>query len=221
MIRRMMPHAATLVLCLTAAMPARACDIALLLAIDVSGSVDAGEYRLQVDGTADALGDPAVAEALVAAGAALAVVQWSGAGMQAVALPWTRVADAGDVAELAARARALPRAFDGSDTAVGDAIGFSAKLFADAPSCRRRVIDISGDGPQNAGGSLASGRGAAISAGIAINAIAIEDIGISLTEYFRRSVITRDGFVVTARGHVEYPPAIRMKLLREVERPAF
>jgi Ca-activated chloride channel family protein len=210
-----------LAVCLTAAPPAAACDIALLLAIDVSGSVDAAEYRLQVDGTADALADPQVIEALVAAEAAVSVMQWSGAGMQLTVLPWTRVAVEADALTLSAASRALPRAFDGSDTALGDAILAAAAAFGQAPACRRKVIDISGDGPQNAGGPVAAARRAAIAADIAINAIAIEDIGLSLTAYFRAQVITRQGFVVTARGHSEYPAAIREKLLREIEQPAF
>jgi Ca-activated chloride channel homolog len=212
---------AVLILCLTMPPSARACDIALLLAIDVSGSVDAGEFRLQVDGTADALADPAVADALVAASASLSIVQWSGTGMQQVVLPWTTVASLADAARLSDTARALPRVYDGSDTAVGDAIAFSAATFDAVAGCRRQVIDISGDGPQNAGLPLAASRGDALARGIGINAIAIEDIGVSLTEFYRRLVISENGFVVTARGHLDYPRAIRMKLLREIEQPAF
>ena len=208
-------------LSLSVASPVAACDIALLLAIDVSGSVDAGEFRLQVDGTADALADPAVADALVAASASLSIVQWSGEGMQQVVLPWTTITSLADAARLSDVARALPRVYDGSDTAVGDAIAFSAATFDTVSGCRRLVIDVSGDGPQNAGMPLADSRGEAIARGISINAIAIEDIGVSLTEFYRRFVISKYGFVVTARGHLEYPRAIRMKLLREIEQPAF
>jgi Ca-activated chloride channel homolog len=148
-------------------------------------------------------------------------VQWSGTGMQTTVLSWTRIATLADVAALADAARALPRAYDGSDTAVGDAIAFSTATFAAVADCRRRVIDISGDGPQNAGLPLSPSRGAALAAGIEINAIAIEGMGVSITEFYRRYVISKDGFVVTARGHLDYPRAIRAKLLREIERPAF
>ena len=216
-----LPLSLGIALSLSAASPLAACDIALLLAIDVSGSVDAGEFRLQIDGTADALADPAVADALVAAAASLSIVQWSGAGMQQVVLPWTTITSLADAARLSDTARALPRIYDGSDTAVGDAIAFSAATFDAVAGCRRQVIDISGDGPQNAGLPLAKSRGDAMARGIAINAIAIEDIGVSLTEFYRRLVISEYGFVITARGHLEYPRAIRMKLLREIEQPAF
>lgn len=126
-----------------------------------------------------------------------------------------------EIADFAARARDLPRAYTGSDTAVGEAIAFSVQQFGAVADCRRKVIDISGDGPQNAGFPLAPERAGAMAAGIEINAIAIEDIGrsIPITEFYRRSVITTNGFVITARGLEDYPRAIREKILREVAKP--
>jgi len=67
---------------------ARGCSLALLLAIDISGSVDDGEYRLQVDGTADALSDPDIQAALLSGPVTLAVMQWSAVGMQKIVQPW-------------------------------------------------------------------------------------------------------------------------------------
>lgn len=203
------------------AAPGAACDVALLLTVDVSGSIDRGEYRLQVEGMAAALDDPEVAEALLLGQAALGVVQWSGAGKQAVSMPWRRMLSPAEVADFARRARELPRAYTGSDTTVGEAIAFAVDQFAAVPDCRRKVIDISGDGPQNAGAPLGPARGAAAAAGVEINAIAIEDPGrsIPITEFYRRYVVTRNGFVVTARGLTDYPRAIREKVLREVARP--
>lgn len=198
---------------------AAACDVALMLAVDVSGSIDAGEYRIQMDGTADALADPAIAEAIVAGNIAIAMVQWSAGGMQALVLDWQRPATTFEVMSLSERMRATPRAFAGADTAVGEAIGFAADQFAPAGDCRRKVIDISGDGAQNAGLPLAGFRNAALKAGIEINAIAIESIGLSITEYYRRFVIGPEGFVMTARGHLDYPATIRRKILREIGQP--
>lgn len=202
--------------------PLRACDTALLLAIDISGSIDTGEYALQVQGLADALIDPAVAEALERGQVALSVVQWSGRGQQALVIPWRRMLSADEIARFSATARRLPRAFAASDTAVGEAIAFSVAQFGAVADCRRRVIDISGDGPENAGSSVAQARGAAQAAGIEINAIAIEDMGPSapITAFYSRLVITRDGFAMTARGLLDYPRAIRAKILRELEKPA-
>jgi Ca-activated chloride channel family protein len=125
-----------------------------------------------------------------------------------------------DIDTFRARVTDLDRSWDGSDTAVGDAIAFAVREFAPVADCSRRVIDISGDGDQNAGGPLPPSRGLAIKGGIAINAIAIEGIGLSITEFYRRRVITSKGFVLTARGHGDYPRAMRAKLLREIEKPA-
>jgi Ca-activated chloride channel homolog len=210
-----------LALCLTLPAAAPACDTALVLAIDISGSIDAGEYALQTEGLAFALRDPAVAEVMVQGQVALAVVQWSGVGRQALVMEWQRMLDPDRVNAFAEAAAALPRAFTASDTAVGDAISFSATQFAAVPDCRRRVIDISGDGPENAGFTVARAREAASKARVEINAIAIEDMGSSapVSNFYRRWVITKGGFVITARGLADYPRAIREKLLRELSKP--
>jgi Ca-activated chloride channel family protein len=211
---------AALFLCLTA-QPAAPCETALLLSIDVSGSIDAGDYRLQTDGLASALQDPEVAEALVKGQVALAVVQWSGTSEQALVLPWQRMLAPRDVTRFAARAAAIPRAFQGSDTAVGQAIRFATAQFAAVPDCARRVIDISGDGQENAGFTDAAARREAIAAGLTLNAIAIEEPGeaIPITSYYRRWIITPEGFVVTARGLQDYAETLRLKLLRELAKP--
>lgn len=203
-----------------ASAPAQACDIALALAIDISGSIDAGEYALQVQGLADALEDPAVAEALLRGQVALSVVQWSGVSQQALVLPWRRMLSLAEISRFATAARALPRRFAASDTAVGEAIAFAAAQFAAVPDCKRRIIDISGDGAENAGFTVTRERAAAQAAGITLNAIAIEDMGLPtpITAFYRKLVITRDGFVITARGLVDYPRAIREKLLRELSK---
>lgn len=214
-----MLRAILLSLCL--ATPAAACETALLLAIDVSGSIDSGEYRLQVEGLADALRDPEVAEVLERGQVALAVVQWSGVGRQVLSLPWRRMLSAAEIRRFSDAARAMPRAFRASDTAVGEAIGFSVAQFDAVPDCLRKVIDVSGDGPENVGFTIPQTRGDAISAGIEINAIAIEDMGQSapISAFYKNWVVTPRGFVMTARGLQDYPRAIRAKLLRELSRP--
>ena len=203
------------------AQSALACNAALVLAIDVSGSIDRGEYMLQTEGVAAALSDPEVAAALVQGQTALSVVQWSGAGQQAVSLPWRRMLSDAEVRRFATAAAAMPRAYTGSDTAPGDLIDFAADQFAAVADCGRRIIDISGDGQQNAGGSTPQARNRAFQDGISINGIAIEDMGasLSITEYYRRFVITRGGFVMTARGLGDYPATLRMKILKELEKP--
>ena len=198
------------------ALPARACDTALVLAIDVSSSIDIGEYRIQVDGLAQALRDPEVVDALVLGETAVTVVQWSGVGLQDVSIPWVQVRTPQDAARIADQAAKMRRAFIGSNTAVGDALRYAAALFASAPDCARKVIDVSGDGTQNAGTDPASMRRRLQSNGITVNGLAIESLGLAITGYYQRSVITPDGFVITARGHTDYLRAIREKIKREV-----
>lgn len=211
---------AALLACLTA-QPVFACETALLLSIDVSGSIDAGDYRLQTEGLAFALSDPEVAEALVRGQVALAVVQWSGTNEQALVLPWQRMLSDPDVQRFAARSLAIPRAFSGSDTAVGQGLRFATAQFAAVPDCRRKVIDVSGDGQENAGFTDAKARAEAIRAGLTINAIAIEEPGpaFPITNYYRRRIITPGGFVMTARGLQDYAETLRLKLLRELVEP--
>ncbi|WP_103332941.1 DUF1194 domain-containing protein [Pseudotabrizicola formosa] len=215
-------RAFALCLALLCPSPAQPCDVALVLAIDVSGSIDAGEYAIQSAGTAAALQDPAVAAALLAGQAALAVLHWSGQGQQAVVLPWTRMRSPQHITDAATHIRTTPRAFAGSDTAVGQAIDASLALFAQVPECKRKIIDISGDGPENSGNTARAARSRANAAGVAINAIAIEDLGQStaITQFYRNWIITPGGFVMTSRGLAAYPQAIRQKLLRELEKPA-
>lgn len=211
---------AVLICCLTA-LPALSCETALVLSIDVSGSIDTADYQLQAGGLASALTDPEVVEALVRDQVALAVVQWSGTGQQAVALDWQRMLSPQSVARFATRAAAMPRAFNGSDTAVGQGLTFALAQFAAVPDCARRVVDISGDGPENAGFTDAEARAQATTLGIAVNAIAIEEPGPAapVTAYYRSWVITPGGFVVTARGLKDYAATLRLKLLRELADP--
>ncbi len=197
----------------------QACDTALVLSVDVSNSVDPGEYRLQVDGMADALQDPEIVEAMVRGEVAIAVMQWSGEARQQVSIPWRQVRTALDAESLSQEARLMSRAFILSDTAPAEAIYFAINMFRDAPDCRRKVIDVSGDGTPNAGRGTSAARQTAQRAGITINGIAIEALGMAITTFFQRQVITRDGFVITARTHRDYPNAIRRKLIRELTQP--
>jgi len=197
---------------------AQACDTALILTMDVSNSVDAAEFRLQTDGLADALQDPEIIDTMVATNTHVAVVQWSGADKQEISIPWTSMRTALDVQSLAQKSRLLTRAFVLSDTAPAEAIYFSLDMFNDVPHCVRKVIDISGDGTPNAGTDVRAARNNAEQQGVTINAIAIESLGLAITNFYRQGVITRDGFVMTARTHREYPTTLRAKILREISR---
>jgi Ca-activated chloride channel family protein len=208
--------ALTLALALLPAAPASACATALILAIDVSNSIDEGEYLIQSEGLATALDDPAIAEELVRGQIALSVIQWSGVGRQQVSIPWRRMTTPAEVRAFSVEARNMPRAFVMSDTAVGALIAAGLGHFGPVADCKRRVIDISGDGSDNAGTDPTAGRRAAEAQGVQINALAIEGIGVAITNFYRTRVITRDGFVMTARGHTTYAETLRQKILREV-----
>ena len=194
----------------------RACETALLLAIDVSNSVDVGEYRLQVDGLADALLDPEIIDALLQGQVMLSVMQWSGETDQRMSLPWTQMRTEADIFAFSKAARNLKRDFMLSNTAPGNAIRFALEQFPAVNQCSRHIIDVSGDGAANAGTGTAAARRDAELRGVIINGIAIESLGISITQYYRRNIITQYGFVITARRHTDYPRAIREKIKREL-----
>lgn len=203
------------------AAPALACDIALILAMDVSGSVDAHEFELQSQGVAQALRDPAVRDALTHGQVSLGVVQWSGAMEQAFSIPWERLTTRAEVDALATRIARMQRAFAGSNTAVGEAIAFSAEQFSQVRDCDNWVIDVSGDGDENEGYTLPQERRAAYQSGIVINGLAIEAAGLArpITSFYNRWVVTPGAFVITAQQHDDFARAIREKLLRELVPP--
>ena len=153
---------------------------------------------------------------MVRQNAAIAVVQWSGQDRQELTLPWTRIRTSLDAARLADASQLMPRAFVLSDTAPAEAILFALPLFAQVPDCKNKVIDISGDGTPNSGSSTRDARNMAEQIGVTINGIAIESMGLAISNFYRGAVITRNGFVITARTHREYPGAIRRKILREL-----
>jgi Ca-activated chloride channel family protein len=148
-------------------------------------------------------------------------MHWSGNGYQQVSLGWHSMTTQPSVARFAAFVRRVERPRHYSDTAIGDAIFFSLEHLQSKTDCARHVIDISGDGEENAGLTLAAARKAATDARVTINAIAIEEVPDlhPLTGYFRRWVATPDGFVITANGVADYPRAIRIKLARELAKP--
>lgn len=193
-----------------------ACDLALVLAVDVSGSVDAEEYRIQMDGLAVALGDGIVAEALVDAKASVSLIQWSGTSRQAQTVPWTTITSLADVAKLADRIADDPRLWRNYSTAIGEALNLSVAAFGAVPTCRRKVIDVSGDGTSNEGVAPQSVHADIRAQGIVVNAIAIETDDTDLTAYFYENLIVGEGaFVITANGFEDYPDQIRRKLQRE------
>ncbi|WP_121065842.1 DUF1194 domain-containing protein [Chachezhania antarctica] len=199
--------------------PVAACELALALAVDVSGSVDPGEYRLQMDGLVEGLRDYVVSEALVRAEAEVSLVQWSGSSRQRVSVPWTRIDSYEALDDLTAEIATAPRVWRNFSTAIGEALDFTMQSFDSVDHCRRMVIDVSGDGVSNEGIAPTGIHPDLRRRGITVNAIAIEEGDAELTAYFFENVIMGEGaFVVTALTFEDYPARIRRKLLREVAR---
>ena len=195
-------------------------DLELVFAIDSSGSVDFDEFELQASGIAHAFRDPEVIEAIMGAtpnGIAVSVVQWSGRHQHLAVIDWTKVTDASSAYAFAAMIEGTGRVLIG-ETAIADALRFATEQLAYGPfQGARRIIDISGDGPTNAGGDPDPIRDAAVWAGITINGLAILDESPTLDLYYADHVIGGpDAFVVTAQDYRDFARAIRMKLLREI-----
>ncbi|RDC73423.1 DUF1194 domain-containing protein [Rhodovulum sp. 12E13] len=197
---------------------AQACETALLLAVDVSNSIDAGEYRIQTRGMAAALRDAVVVDAMVQGRNAIAVMQWSGTGMQEMTIPWRRIGSAAEMEALAAEVEGMRRAYIGANTAIGEAVRRGVTQLLTQPDCARLILDVSGDGPDNAGTQIDDARWQATRAGVTVNGLAIDGLGAATTTYYERRLVTPDGFVETARGFTDFPRAICVKIRREVSR---
>ncbi len=130
------------------------CRQALALGLDVSSSVDAGEYTAQIDGLAQALDDVQVRRALTGTTkghVALLVYEWGGKNQQSIIQPWLEITDNTRVDQVIATLRGHNRSFGGQPTALGYAMGFGAVQLAANPDCDRQTLDISGDGVNNDG----------------------------------------------------------------------
>ncbi|HWL83573.1 MAG TPA: DUF1194 domain-containing protein [Roseomonas sp.] len=198
-----------------------AVDVALVLAVDASGSISPEEFRLQREGCAEALTHPAVLAAItggLVGAIGVALLEWGAPGGAETVVPWHRVTDAASAGILAAALREAPRSRQ-SWNAIGDAIAHAATLLEDAPyEAVRRVIDVSGDAPDMRSHRPApAARDAAVAAGITINALAIEQANPGLSERYAAEVIGGPGaFVMEAAGRADFARALRAKLVREI-----
>ncbi|MEM9048980.1 MAG: DUF1194 domain-containing protein [Pseudomonadota bacterium] len=212
--------AALLALGVLAAGPVRACSLALVLALDISSSVNAHEYRLQIGGLAAALRDPEIRAAVLATAPVFATVfEWSGHAQQSDVLPWTRLSAPADIDALAARLDAHIRPYDSFATAIGEALAYGLDRFDALPvGCARRVIDISGDGVTNEGRLAIALHPQAAQRGVTVNALVIKGANPDPEAHYRYNVITGPGaFLMVARnGFEDYPALIKGKLLREI-----
>ncbi|MGI9424984.1 MAG: DUF1194 domain-containing protein [Hyphomicrobiaceae bacterium] len=218
--------AGTIVMCLglisSSGRTSTSVDLVLVLALDVSGSVDNNEFHLQRGGLAAAFKDHRVVEAIsrgLRKRIAVAAVQWAGLEKQAVVVPWTIVNDAESAARFSDSVTKMDRSYQNSETHISGVINFGTDLIKIAPvTAERRVIDISGDGMDNVGYSPHRARNRALRFGVTINGLAILNETPRLQEYYHHNVIGGpDAFVIKANRYEDYADAILRKLIREID----
>ena len=207
----------------------QAVDLELLLAVDVSWSMDLDEQQLQREGYISAMRDPEVWRAISSGGNSritLMYVEWAGQHIQEIVIPWTLIDGPAALEAFASRLEKAPISRNRM-TSLSGAIAFSAKQFGTGGFRGvRRVIDISGDGPNNSGGPVEAARDEAVNQGIVINGLPIIlkpdhrsgffDIR-DLDKYYKDCVIGGFGaFVIPVRSKSEFAPAIRRKLILEI-----
>jgi hypothetical protein len=215
-----------------AAVAAEKVDLLLVLAADVSRSVDSGKFQLQRDGYATAISDPRVLEAISSGRngrIGLSFIEWSGAGSQRVLIDWTRVGNAEEAKGFGDHLLEAPRSF-ADRTSISGAIDFSMGQFAKAPfESERRTIDISGDGTNNAGRDVTLARDEALAQGVTINGLVIlSETPLAwnpdhtnpqggLDNYYRSHVVGGTGaFVIVAENFASFGQAIIKKLIAEI-----
>ena len=203
-------------------------DVALVLAVDASGSIDGDEFKLQKEGIAQAITNAEVLKAIASGRSgriAIAYVEWGGPQMARTVVAWMIVADSGSANGFAQALLAAPRSAQ-SYNAIGDAIDHAVALLAGC-GCRaaRRVIDISGDNVDMRSARPAhQARDEAVRQGIVINALAVLDTKTqsfagrpTLAEYFEAEVIGGMGaFVITAKDRADFTRAMRQKMIQEI-----
>jgi Protein of unknown function (DUF1194) len=210
-------------------------DAAVVLAADVSRSIDDGEFALERRGYAEAIQSQKLLDAISTGphGAiALAYVEWAGESEQMIVVDWAVIGNAADARAFAAALGAAPRSFVGR-TAIGSAINFAFALFSKAKfAADRRVIDVSGDGTSNQGSPVTAARDAAVGAGAIINGLTIFNRRAAamggylalhtnppggLAQYYRDNVIGGTGaFVVPIDDFNSFGDAMVRKLVNEI-----
>jgi len=199
---------------------AAACRLALVLALDVSSSVDNVEYRLQRTGLAAALNAPDVRHAILQGGqghVALAVYEWSGRYKQRILLDWLALRGPGDIDRAVAELAQGDRFERMHPTAMGYGLGYGAQMLQRGPDCARRVIDVSGDGVNNEGfGPRLAYKHFPLS-GVTVNGLVILGHDADVLDFYRSQVIRgRNAFVEVASGFKDFEAAMARKLYREI-----
>lgn len=156
-------------------------DLLLVLAADVSTSVDDSKFQLQREGYAAAISSPQVLDAITSGPhrrIAVCFVEWSGADAQELVIDWTLIGDADAARRFAGQMLEAPRSFTDS-TSISGGIDFAVAQFDHAPyEATRRIVDLSGDGDNNAGRDVTLARDEAIAKGVTINGVVLLGEGL-------------------------------------------
>jgi hypothetical protein len=207
-------------------------DLLLVLAADVSRSVDHQKFMLQREGYAAAVSDPQVLDAIRSGPhgkVALLFVEWSGFGAQKVVIDWTPIDGPAAARRFGDQLVEAPRSF-ADRTSISGGIDFSVEQLKRAPfESTRRTIDVSGDGTNNAGRDVRIARDETVAKGITINGLVIlserqvpwnpehTNPPGGLEKYYRENVIGGPGaFVVVAEGFQSFGRAIIKKMIAEI-----
>ncbi|KQI72019.1 hypothetical protein AN191_07615 [Loktanella sp. 5RATIMAR09] len=205
-------------LCMAAA-PVEACRLALVLALDVSSSVDADEDRLQRGGLAAALLAPEVQEAFFASRdpVALQIFEWSGKYNQTDLLNWTLIRSPADLLLAAEALTGSTRSVSDMPTAMGYALGYASIKLRSAPPCLFQTIDMAGDGVNNDGFGPSSAYMAYPFDGVTVNGLAVAAADNTARDYYLAEVIYGpNAFLEVAYGFADFEDAMRRKLVREL-----
>jgi hypothetical protein len=195
--------------------------VAIVLAVDTSGSVSNARFELQKQGYAAAFRNPQVLNSirsLATQAIAVTMMQWTGPRLHVVVADWTLVNDKTRADAFAAAIEAAPRQLFGGGTSISGAIDYSRVLLAGNPfRATRQVIDISGDGSNNSGRSVTQARDEAVADGIGINGLPILTVEPGLDHYYYDNVIGGPGaFMIPAENYDTFADAILKKLINEI-----
>jgi len=220
--------------CALAALPAPAApagatevDLKLILATDVSRSINNEEARIQREGIAEAFANPEVIKSIQSGALgriAVAMIDWSSPQYDRVVLDWTIIKDKAGALALSETIRNLPRT-PGQRTSISGALELGSLLLESSAKdiiANRRVIDVSGDGPNNDGGPLKEVHDKTIANGIVVNGLPIMDENANgyfpdLDKYYAGCVVGgRGAFVVVVKSFADFGAAMRHKLILEI-----
>ena len=203
---------------------AKACALELILAVDTSGSIDEREFALQMEGMAIAFEHPSLVSAVAAqeGGILVTLTQWSGASRQRQVTDWHLLTDAASMLSFANAIRHSGRDWRNYSTAIGEALKHALEVGRTVPAtCKRRVVDLSGDGVNNEGAPPRAVADALAAQGYTVNGLVIRGDTPDPVRHYEINVLAGPrAFLEIAQSFDDYPRAILRKLLKEIEQQA-